>query len=220
VPSGREPGHVRPELGDEQLRSQLADPRDLIQPLDRPSEAGDQLLDLGVELGQVGVQGIHPAQHLGQQEGVLVGEAPSERLYQQAEFGAQPGTGQLRQDLGVALAGHQRGQHGPPRHPEDVGGDHRELDLGILQQLLHPLLFGGPRRDQIGSVAGHVPQLPDRRWWHEAGPEHLPLGELAQPDRIQGVGLGPPGEVLDVTGIDQPDLEPGRFQQVEEAPFQ
>jgi hypothetical protein len=36
-----------------------------------------------------------------------------------------------------------------------------------------------------------VPQLPDRRWWHETGPQHLPLGELAPPDRVQGVGLGP-----------------------------
>jgi hypothetical protein len=80
--------------------------------------------------------------------------------------------------------------------------------------LLDPLLLGGPGRDQIGPVAGHVPQLPDRRWGDEAGPQQLPLGELAQPDRVQGVGLGPSREVLDVAGIDQPDLEPGRFQQV------
>jgi hypothetical protein len=53
----------------------------------------------------------------------------------------------------------------------------------------------------------------------EAGPQHLPLGELAQPDRIQGVGLGPSREVLDVTGIHQPDLEPVGFQQVID-PFQ
>ena len=86
--------------------------------------------------------------------------------------------------------------------------------------LLDPLLFGGPDRDQVGPVAGHLPQLPDRGWGDEAGPQHLPLGELAQPDRVQGVGLGPPREVLDVTGIDQPDLEPVRFQQVAEAPFQ
>jgi hypothetical protein len=201
MPSGREPGHVHAEFGDQQVRGGLADPGDLIQPINRPSEAGDQLLDLGVELGQVGVQGIHPGQHLGEQEGVLVGEEPSERLHQRVEFGAQPGAGQLREDLGVALAGHQRGQHGPPGHPEDVAGHHREFDLGVLQQLLHPLLFGGADRDQVGPVAGHVPQLPDRSWGDEAGPQHLPLGELAQPDRIQRVGLGPSGEVLDVTAF-------------------
>src|SRR5215213_4562498 len=80
--------------------------------------------------------------------------------------------------------------------------------------LLDPLLLGGPGRDQIGPVAGHLPQLPDRRWGDEAGPQQLPLGELAQPDRIQGVGLGTAGEVLDVAGIHQPGLEPVRFQQV------
>jgi hypothetical protein len=113
------------------VRGGLAEPGDLIQPINRPSEAGDQLLELGVELGQVGVQGVHPGQHLGQQEGMLVGEEPGERLHQWAEFGAHPSTGQLRQPLGVTLPGHQRGQHGPPRHPEEVGGDHRELDLGV-----------------------------------------------------------------------------------------
>jgi hypothetical protein len=80
--------------------------------------------------------------------------------------------------------------------------------------LLDPLLLRGRCRHQIGPVAGHVPQLPDRRRWHEAGPQHLPLGELAQPDRIQRVGLGTAGEVLDVTGACQPRLEPVGFQQV------
>jgi hypothetical protein len=120
-----------PSSGNEQLRGGLAEPGDRIQPVDRPSQGGDQLGELGVELGEIGVQRVHPAQQLAQQEGVLVGEEPTERLLQQAEFGAQPGAGQLRQDLGVALSGQQRGQHGPPGHPEDVAGDHRQLDLGV-----------------------------------------------------------------------------------------
>src|SRR5215218_5680841 len=81
--------------------------------------------------------------------------------------------------------------------------------------LLDPLLLRGPRRHQIHPVAGHVPQLADRLWGDEAGPQQLPLGNLAQPDRIQGVGLGTPGEVLDVAGIHQPGLEPVGFQQVQ-----
>src|SRR5512132_4431087 len=84
--------------------------------------------------------------------------------------------------------------------------------------LLDPLIFGGPGRHQIRPVAGHVPQLPDRSWGDEAGLQHLPLGELAPPDRVQRVGLGPSREVLDVTGIHQPDLQPVRFQQVEDPP--
>jgi len=131
MPSGREPGHVGSQLGEQQACGELADPGDLIQPVDRRHERGDQLLELGVELGQVGVQLVHSGQHLAQQEGVLVGEEPSERLHQRTEFGAQPGTSQLREDLRVTLSGHQRGQHGPPRHPEDIAGHHREFDLGV-----------------------------------------------------------------------------------------
>jgi hypothetical protein len=81
--------------------------------------------------------------------------------------------------------------------------------------LLDPLLFGGAHLHQVNPVAGHVPQPPDRRWRHEAGPQHLPLSDLAQPHRVQPVGLGPPRQVLDITGIHQQDLKPVGFQQVE-----
>ena len=81
--------------------------------------------------------------------------------------------------------------------------------------LLHPLLLGGAHPHQIGAVAGHVPQPTDRRWRDEAGPQHLPLGDLTQPHRVQPVGLGPPRQVLDVFGVDQPDLKPLGLQQVE-----
>jgi hypothetical protein len=81
--------------------------------------------------------------------------------------------------------------------------------------LLDPLLLRGAHAHQVGSVAGHVPQAADRRRWHEAGPQQLPLGHLAQPDRVELVGLGPPRQVLDVAGVDQPDLQAVRLQQIE-----
>jgi hypothetical protein len=40
-----------------------------------------------------------------------------------------------------------------------------------------------PGGHQVRAVPGQVPQLADRRR-HEAGPEHLPPGDLAQPDSI------------------------------------
>jgi hypothetical protein len=117
LPSGREPGHIHAELGDEQVRGGLADPGNLIQPLDRRRERGDQLLELGVEVGEIGVQRVHPAQHLSQEEGVLVGKEPGERLLQQRQLGAHPSTGQLRQTLGVTLPGDQRGPPWPAQKP-------------------------------------------------------------------------------------------------------
>ncbi|HTE68730.1 MAG TPA: hypothetical protein VK942_08235, partial [Actinomycetes bacterium] len=83
------------------MRGGLADPGDLIQPVDRVGGRGDQLLELGVELGEVGIQRVHPAQQLAQQEGVLVGEAPGERLLQQRQLGA------LSVDAGVVEASAQ-----------------------------------------------------------------------------------------------------------------
>jgi hypothetical protein len=56
----------------------------------------------------------------------------------------------------VSLTGQERGQHLLPRHPEGVRGDHRELDLGVFEQPLHPVR---PRRagaDQVGQPTGQV----------------------------------------------------------------
>ena len=145
----------------------------------------------------------------------MAGEVAGERLLQRGDLAAHHAPGQLGQRLGVTLAVDQRGQHLAARHPEDVGDDHAQLDLRVLQQLLRPLLFRGARRHQVRAVAGEVPQPPDLRWRHEAGPDHLPLGDLAQPHRVQFAGLRAAGQVLDVAGAGQPGLEPARLQQVE-----
>ena len=95
-------------------------------------------------------------------------------------------------------------------------GDHRQLDPGVLQQLLDPVLLRGPAsptRSTRYRVRSRSRRIGCRR--HETGPQHLPLGDLAQPHRVQPVGLRPARQVLDVLGVDQPRLEPGRLQQVE-----
>ena len=38
-------------------------------------------------------------------------------------------------------------------------------------------------------LPGQIPQYPDRLRWHEAWPQHLPLGHLAQPHRIESIRL-------------------------------
>jgi hypothetical protein len=60
-----------------------ADAGDHIEPLDRPSERGDQLLDLGLDRGDVGAGLVDAGEHGAQQEPVVVGEVPGERLFQQ-----------------------------------------------------------------------------------------------------------------------------------------
>ena len=144
----------------------------------------------------------------------MVGEVAGERLLQLADLGAHPPPSQLRQHLGVTLPGDQRGHHLPPGDPEDVTGHHRQLDLGVLKQLLGPLLLRGAGLDQITPIPGDVAQPPDLRRGHETRANHLPLGDLAQPHRVQLVGLGPARQVLDIAGVDQPRVESVRLQQV------
>ena len=43
---GGEAAHIQADLGDDQLRGGVADPTDLIQPVDRLSERGDLLVDV------------------------------------------------------------------------------------------------------------------------------------------------------------------------------
>jgi hypothetical protein len=47
------------------------------QPVGRVRKRGDVCLDLPVDLGDIGLDGLHPLQHLGQQKRVVVGERPT-----------------------------------------------------------------------------------------------------------------------------------------------
>ena len=50
VPGGGEHAHVGADLGDDRLRSPLADPGNGVQPVTGPSERGDHLVDAAVEV--------------------------------------------------------------------------------------------------------------------------------------------------------------------------
>ena len=84
--------------------------------------------------------------------------------------------------------------------------------------LLQPLGVAGAVGGQVGTQPGVVPQPADLGGRDERGPQHAPLVQLAQPHRIQLVGLGPARQVLDVTGIHQPHHQPPRLQHIDERP--
>jgi hypothetical protein len=203
------------QLGEDDVRRRDPHPRYLVKLVHRLGERADQLLDPGLDRGDVGAGLIDPRQHGAQQKRVMVGEVPDERLLQHTDLGAHPGPGQLGQHPGIAFTGEQRGQHRPPGHPEHIRHDRGQLDLGVLEQLLHPLLLRGPRGDQIQPITGQVAQPADLHRRHETRTQHLPLGNLAQPHRIELVGLGPARQVLHVLGVHQPRIQSLGLQQVE-----
>ena len=98
---------------------------------------------------------------------MVVGDLPAQRLAQRGDLAPQPAFGQPCEHLWVALAGNQRGQHGPTRDTEHIGGDRVQLDPAILQRLLDALVLAGMGLDEPLAVAGQVPQLADRERWHE-----------------------------------------------------
>jgi hypothetical protein len=145
VPCGREPGHVDTDLGDDDRGRDRSDTGDLIKPRDRRGERDQVRLDLSIEHGDVGVDPVDSGQHPPQQEPVVVVEVSGERLLELRDLHAHPGPRHVREHSGVAFSGDQGSHHLPPGDPEDVRGDHRQLDAGVLQQLLDPVLFSAVR---------------------------------------------------------------------------
>jgi len=123
---------------------------------------GDQLIDLRVQLGDVAGEGVDAAQHGGGEVAVMGFEPAGQRLPQLRDLPPHRPAGQLGQHSRVTLAGDQRFQHLPAGHAVQAGYHRVQLDLGVLESLLQPLLLPGLLPDQAAPVAGQIPQLPDR----------------------------------------------------------
>jgi hypothetical protein len=80
-------------FGDHHVRSGPSDPGDLVETPDRLGERGDQLLDLGFDRGDIRAGLVDPGRHRAQQERVVIGEAPHERLLQPRDLWAHPRPG-------------------------------------------------------------------------------------------------------------------------------
>ncbi len=146
---------------------------------------------------------------------MVIVELAGQRLHQRIVLGDQPATGETGQCLRASLSTGQRLQHGASRGAEEVGGHRREFDLCVLQHLLDALPVTAAFADEDRAEPGQVAQFPDRSGRHEGRPEHTPLGELAQPHRVELVGLGTARDVLDVASVGQPALQAAGFEEVE-----
>ncbi len=78
-------------------------------------------VDLRVDPGDRLVEGVNLPEVQMQQEAMVRGHAPPQRLAQGLGRGFDPPMGQLRQPGGVGLADDQGLDHGPPAQPGDVG---------------------------------------------------------------------------------------------------
>ena len=237
---GGELAHVQADLGDDHLGGLAADAGDLVQATDRrqrpagrcPRRCGSPCPAGGWAAGMAPISSsmrlvslsIWRASASIWSSSIRASSAwwslkrPVSASHQGGALAAHPASGQLGEHLGVALPGDQRLDHGPTGDAHDVGRHGGELDQGVLEQLLHPLLVPGAFLGQVGPQAGVVAQLADLGGWDERGAQHAPLVELGQPHRVQLVGLGAARDLLDVAGVDQPHRQPRGLQQVDERP--
>jgi hypothetical protein len=76
----------------------------------------------------------------------------------------------------------------------------------LLEDLVQPGGLALAVLDLRLAVAGQVAERADRLGRHQAGAQQAGLQQLAQPLRVLDVGLAP-GDLLDVPGVDQRQLE-------------
>jgi hypothetical protein len=168
--------------------ARLPTPVMVAEPVGGHRERGDHLVDAAIQGGDGAFQVLQVVKRQPDQQRVVVAEAASQRLAQLGELLAQLAPGQLRQRLGVALAGHQGREDRPARDAQHVSGHRVQLDASVLQRLVDALALGAVGLDEPLAVADKVAQLADRRRRHEAAAQQPTLQQLAQPGGITDVG--------------------------------
>ena len=136
-------------------------------------------------------------------------------LAQLGQLDPHPPVSQIGEHPGITLSGDHGVQHRAAGHAVQVA-DHRvEFDLRVFQRLLQPQLLPRLIVDQAAPIAGDIAQPLDRLGPHQAGPAHASFDDLGQPHGVELVGLRPAGDVLDVSGVEQPTREAFGLEQVE-----
>jgi hypothetical protein len=167
VGGGREAGHVVADLGDDALGGSFADPGDGVEPVTGPVERDHHPVDLGVERADRPLEVVDVVERDPQDRRVVLTETSPQCLLELGDLVAQRRLGQVSEHDGVSFPVDQRLQHQAARDTQHVRGDGVELDPGVLQHFLHPLLLGGVGLDQPFAVAGEIAQFADRCRRHE-----------------------------------------------------
>jgi hypothetical protein len=146
--------HVGPDLGHDHLGHAAANPGDRVQPLHDRRKRAQHLLDLRGDGPDRLIEIVDVGQDLADEEGMVPAEPPRERRAQGRQLRAQRAPGELRQDRRVGRARHQRGEHRPARHAEDVARDAGELDARVLEHLVQPIGLADALLGERRPIAG------------------------------------------------------------------
>ena len=111
----------------------------MLEDCDRRAKGLDVGVDLLVNLGDGGIDGVDVLEQRAQSKAMMLGHTAPQRGLQFGRCRFDPPMRQRRQRLWVGLAADQGLDHPPAGQAGDVGDDRIELNVGVLQRLLETL---------------------------------------------------------------------------------
>ena len=182
---------------------------------DRGGQGLKLALDGGIAGEELRLTHVKEFEILRQDEDVLVAVVARQRGGDLVDRGLAVRVAVVGEDVGVALAGDEGPEDRQAGRADDVADDAREQEVHLGERLLHPLDIGAGGLDEDVTVAHEGAEGQDRPGGAEAAAQEPDTVEFAQPLTVLDIALAA-GDVLDVAGVDEQDLEAARFEDVED----
>jgi len=200
--------HVRTNFGKNRSRRVCLDARDGLQQSMRFPELfrAEPDSDLAVQGFYLYLKEIEMPECVPQQKAMVVGKAiASQGGYQIRDLLFCLSLGKLRDFLRRHDTLQQSIDHQAPGESEHVTENVAELDIGILENLLNPIVLASLFPDQLFASASQIPEFPDRSVRNKARSDHAVAKEMGKPTAVIGVGFMA-SAVLDIIGVGQHDF--------------
>ncbi len=207
--------HIGADLREDDFGKATTDPWNGHQVSDQGLKRAQTLGNLLVEVSNGLIEGINEGQLLGDEKPMMGFEPASQRLLKQIAFAAQLAPGQRCQRGGVSSASEQMMEDIGGRNAGEVLDHRRELDVGILQDLLQPQDGASTILDQATAVASQVAEFTLRGIGDKAGTKQAMLQQIGEPFGIADIGFAS-WNAFDMLGIDEHNLD-SAFQHVTQA---
>jgi hypothetical protein len=206
VAVGLEARHVETNLAGHHVDDVVAEARHGVQIVDVLSKVTEGRAHARLQIANSLLKFIHLAEVQTEQEAMMVGHPPPQCLDELLAGSLEAADAQVHELFGIGLAGNQRLEDLASTGAHDVADRARELDVGVLENLLNAVGVLHDLASELLTCSREVADLLDRCWRHKAAADQ-PVGEqVSKPHRIVHVRLAP-GNVLDVLRVRKHELE-------------
>src|SRR5574341_83526 len=114
---------------------------------------------------------------------------------------------------GIAFARDDGAHDGHPGDPGEIGDGPMDLDVHLIQGLLHPLDAPGALPHEVRQLALEGAEPGDGLAGAEGAPEQPAAVQQLEPLTVADVAL-PPRDLVELAGVDEEDLEAPRLQEL------